>query len=73
VDVEHTIEYAAWNIDGEWEFRVTRPGELYPAGQWARDQQALGSRVLRRRIIVVDDWAEIPPAEKAWPESGERC
>jgi hypothetical protein len=33
---------------------------LYPAGQWARDQQALDARVFRRRVVVIDDWAGVP-------------
>jgi hypothetical protein len=27
---------------------------------WARDQQALGARVFRRRVVVIEDWAEVP-------------
>jgi hypothetical protein len=71
VEAEHIIEYAARTIDDEWEFRATCPGELYSAAQWARDHQALGSRVLRRRIIVIDDWAEMPSAGEAWPQTGQ--
>jgi hypothetical protein len=64
VDGHEVIEYTARNQDGGWETRVSRPGELYPADQWASDQQALGSRVLRRRSIVVD-WAEVQLHENA--------
>jgi hypothetical protein len=42
---------------------IRSPGgteRLYPAEQWARDQQALGARVFRRRVVVVEDWAEVP-------------
>jgi hypothetical protein len=63
--VEEVIEYAARNQDGDWQIRVTRPGEPYPAAQWARDQQALGARVLRRRVIVVDDCTEMRLNENA--------
>jgi hypothetical protein len=59
VDGHEVIEYAARNQDGDLLIRVARPGEPYPAGQWARDQQALGARVLRRKVIVVDDWTEM--------------
>jgi hypothetical protein len=65
VGAHEVIEYAAHNQDGGWETHVSRPGELYPAGQWARDQQALGARMLRRRIIVVDDWTEVQLHENA--------
>ena len=55
------IEFAARSIDGGVEIRTTRDeNPQYPAGQWARDQQALGARVQRRRIIVVEDWADLP-------------
>jgi hypothetical protein len=61
VDGEHVVEYAARTIDGGVEIRTTHDGDAkYPAERWARDQQALGARVQRRRIIVVDDWADLP-------------
>jgi hypothetical protein len=63
MDGHEVTEYAVRNQDGHWQIRVTRPGEPYPASQWARDQQALGARVLRRRVIVVDDWNEMRLAE----------
>lgn len=53
------IEYAARTTDGDLVVRASHRGELYTAEQWARDQLALGSRVLRRRIVVVEDWAEV--------------
>jgi hypothetical protein len=54
-------EYAARTIDGDVVIRSTAGEDpKYPAARWARDQQALGSRVQRRRIIVVEDWAEVP-------------
>ncbi|HEY2276785.1 MAG TPA: hypothetical protein VGI00_00410 [Streptosporangiaceae bacterium] len=62
---DEVIDYAAQSQDGNWQIRVTRPGEPYPADQWARDQQALGARVLRRRVIVVDDWTEMRLNENA--------
>lgn len=65
MDREELTEYAARNADGEWETRQSRRGELYPAEQWARDHLALGSRVLRRRIVVVEDWAEVEPHDGA--------
>lgn len=60
MDGKEVIEYAARNQDGDWQIRTTRSGEFYPAGRWAQDQQALGARVLRRRVIVLEDWIEIP-------------
>jgi hypothetical protein len=60
MSAEEVTEYAAYNVDGGLEVRATRPGDQYPADRWARDQQALGARVLRRRVIVVEDWTEMP-------------
>jgi hypothetical protein len=62
---DEVIEYAARNQDGQWQIRATHPGEPYPADQWARDQLALGARVLRRRVVVADDWAEMRLHENA--------
>jgi hypothetical protein len=55
------FEYAARTVDGEVVVRSSQDEEpKYPAARWARDQQALGARVQRRRIIVLDDWAGLP-------------
>ncbi|HEY6502049.1 MAG TPA: hypothetical protein VIZ20_21650 [Streptosporangiaceae bacterium] len=52
---------AARTIDGELEIRGSQDeNPQYPAARWARDQRALGSRVQRRRIAVLDDWADLP-------------
>ena len=62
MDGEEVTEYVVRTVDGELEIRSTRDeNPQYPAARWARDQQALGSRVQRRRIIVLDDWADLPP------------
>jgi hypothetical protein len=63
MDAREVTEYAGDNQDREWATRISHPGELYLADQWARDQRALGTRVLRRRVIVIDDWAEMRPNE----------
>jgi hypothetical protein len=66
VDGNEVFEYAARTVDGELEIRSSR-GEspMYPAAQWTRDQQALGARVQRRRIIVLDDWSDLPRADRS--------
>lgn len=62
MDGEEVTEYAARTVDGGVEVRSSREeNPQYPAAQWARDQQALGAQVQRRRIIVLDDWADLPP------------
>jgi hypothetical protein len=60
---QEVTEYAARNADGELLIRQSRRGEPYPAEQWARDQLALGARVMRRRVIVVEDWTEMAAGE----------
>jgi hypothetical protein len=65
MDGQEITEYAVRNLDGEWEFRRGQPGQLYTAEQWARDHLALGSRVLRRRVQVIEDWTELPPSGEA--------
>jgi hypothetical protein len=65
VDGHEGIEYTACNQDGDWQVRVTQFGEPYPAHQWAHDQQALGGRVFRRRVVLVDGWAEMRLPENA--------
>lgn len=61
MSAEEVAEYAAYNVDGALEVRAARRGDSYPADRWAQDQQALGSRVLRRRVVVVEDWTEMLP------------
>ena len=55
------IEYAARNVDGVLQIRSSGEADpLYPAEQWAPvAERALGSRVFRRRVIVLEDWAEV--------------
>ncbi|MFI5591283.1 hypothetical protein ACIA5G_39955 [Amycolatopsis sp. NPDC051758] len=35
---------------------------VYPIARRIRAKQRFGGHVYRRRIIVVDDWTEVPPA-----------
>jgi hypothetical protein len=54
-------EYALRRGDGTMDIRSPGGTEhLYPAEQWSRDQRALSARVFRRRVVVVEDWAEVP-------------
>lgn len=61
MDGNEVTGYVARTVDGELEIRSSRDeSPQYPAARWARDQQALGSQVQRRRIIVLDDWRTRP-------------
>lgn len=33
---------------------------IYPLKDWIRNQQRFGGKVYRRKIIVIDDWEEVP-------------
>ena len=60
MDGDETTEYALQRPDGTMAIRTPGTTEaLYPAEHWVRDQLALGQRVHRRRVIVVEEWAEI--------------
>lgn len=58
--VEHASPYAwgAMLVRGDDE-NLDRE---YPLDRWIADEQRLGG-VMRRRIIVVEDWTEVPHAE----------
>lgn len=58
---DELTEYALRRGEGTMNIRTAGGTELlYPAEQWFWDQQALGARVFRRRVVVVEDWAEVP-------------
>jgi hypothetical protein len=55
------FEFEVTDVDGQSEVRVSRSRkELYPAEAWAEDHAALGHKVRRRRIIVVEPWTDLP-------------
>ncbi len=61
MDGIEVTEYAARNVEGDVEVRTIREENPQDsAAQWARDQQALGAQVQRRRVTVLDDWADLP-------------
>jgi hypothetical protein len=58
--VEHAIEMSGGSM-------AVRPGDpeleqVYPLAQWIPHKQEFGGKVYRRRIIVVEDWTEVPRA-----------
>lgn len=54
----------AREMTGGWNLRRDEPltESVYPLAQWIRHGQENGGKVYRRRIIVVDDWEEVPGA-----------
>jgi len=61
MDGEHVLEFAVQTEDGDVVVRTSQ-GEnaQYPAAQWARDQLALGAEVRWRKIVILDDWTDLP-------------
>lgn len=58
---EQVFEFEVIDGDGQREVRLSSSRrELYPAEAWARDHVALGHRVRRRRIVVLEPWADLP-------------
>lgn len=58
-----TTEHAVQMSGGGYLVRPTGPlvEKCYPLAQWIRGEQR-SRPVWRRRVIVVEDWAEVPPA-----------
>jgi hypothetical protein len=54
---EHAIQMSG----GGMHVRCDEPEieEIYPLAEWIPHQQRFGGKVYRRRIIVVEDWAEV--------------
>lgn len=64
--MSYTItEHATAFKSGDMKIRCDDPEveEVYPLARWIVHQQRYGGRVYRRRVIVVDDWEEVPTAE----------
>ena len=58
VVTEHAIEMSG----GSMQIRADYDGRerVYPLAQWIPDHQRDGGKVYKRRVIVVDDWTEVP-------------
>jgi hypothetical protein len=59
---EHVTEHAVRMSSGAMTVRYDHPDidRIFPLAEWIRTEQRFGGRVWRRRIIVVDDWEEVP-------------
>lgn len=56
------IEHAIRMGDGKMLLRADMAEAEYPTERWLPDQQNLGRRVCRRRVLVLEDWQEVPKA-----------
>ena len=64
-DAEVT-EYATRMGSGEMRVRYSDPRieRIYPLALWIEHQQS-ERKVYRRRVVVIEDWTEVDPAEGA--------
>jgi len=59
---EPMTEYALGMAGGDMTVRSPRPDHLerrYPVAKWIRNEQQNGGKIYRRRIVVIEDWAEV--------------
>jgi hypothetical protein len=63
---EHAVEMSGGGMHVRWDDPEME--RIYPLAQWIPDQQRHGGHVWRRRIIVVEDWSEVPSETAATKE-----
>lgn len=58
---EPVTEYALLMSGGGFHVRATDPEieRIYPVAEWIEHQTQVGRHVFRRRLVVVEDWAEV--------------
>jgi hypothetical protein len=63
-DASVVTEHAQLMSGGGYHVWNTEPciEEIYPLAQKIKAAQRFGGKVYRRRVIVVEDWTEVPPA-----------
>ena len=55
--IEHAIDMTSGML-----VRTSGLERVYPLAEWIKDQQHHGGRVWRRRIVIVEEWVEVPRA-----------
>ncbi len=60
---EPVVEHAILMSDGSMQVRASDPRfeQIYPLTDWIQGNQRFGGKVYRRRVLVVEDWHEVPP------------
>ncbi len=56
---EHATEMSGGGMHVRWSDPMAE--KIYPLDEWIPAQQQHGGKVYRRRIIVVEDWQQVPP------------
>jgi len=61
VAAETVTEYAVMMSGGGYHVRNGAPEieEIYPLAQWVKSERRFGGKVYRRRVVVIEDWAEV--------------
>lgn len=54
------IEHGLLMSGGGVQTRADGIEEIYPLADWIEHEQRFGGKVMRRRVIVVEDWTEVP-------------
>lgn len=57
---ETVVEHGLLMSGGGVHVRPDGIEHVYPLADWIEAHQRLGSHVMRRRVIVVEDWNEVP-------------
>lgn len=59
---ETVVEHAIGVTDGSKQVRPNDPqiDRIWPLADWIPAHQRFGGKVYRRRVIVVEDWSEVP-------------
>lgn len=59
---ESTTEHAVRMSGGGMHVRTSDPEveRIYPLAEWIATRQRDGDKIFRRRVIVVEDWTEVP-------------
>lgn len=65
VDGQDITEHAQRDAGGSMLVRNPHPDieRIWPVADWIRDQQRMGGKIYRRRIVVLKDWTEVEEQE----------
>lgn len=71
--LEPVTEHAIGMSSGDKQIRATYPRQeqIYPLEDWIEHNQRFGGKVYRRRVIVLDDWTELPNPSREPDETGK--
>lgn len=59
-DIVEVNEHAIQMSGGSMQVRPDDIEHIYPLAEWIEDYQRYGGKVFTRKVIVVEDWHEVP-------------